>query len=425
MNKLIIDNFALAIAASVMASAINASAAPLPAGTRLSITQGVGSALNVPCTTGSCFGMEVQPGYVVWTDYGPGSDGGIVIGKAQKSGGQELAPNASNTATGEMTNAWYFFGTYGTFFTYPGGNTQNIFDNAPCAGASCIGKTDLKVFNVAWNGYTILMGSAAGCTLLNCTPNQQAGIFVSDYQINPVSGGAWSMNFSQVVPATPPTSFVDVKFQTIIRGSVLTPCDVPPPLPVVENVNLIATTGATVTWVPVVHVFSPCGTTISTSCRIAATPANGAATVAGDCSSGTYQSNPGFVGIDSFTYVANNGFPQDSAPGTVTAVVTETPPNTACTGQYPVSQFTQTGKAGTLSITFTGNITSHTNKEVEVCPGTPLSYQSSSTQGAVICKVKNNTTRGSGSLKINDHLKCTDKPAGKDKVQFKVKSGIT
>jgi uncharacterized Zn-binding protein involved in type VI secretion len=61
---------------------------------------------------------------------------------------------------------------------------------------------------------------------------------------------------------------------------------------------------------------------------------------------------------------------------------------------------------------------------VKVCPGTTLDYQSTSTQGPVICKIKNSTTRGSGSLKINDHLKCTDKPAGKDKVHFKVKSGV-
>jgi uncharacterized Zn-binding protein involved in type VI secretion len=77
-----------------------------------------------------------------------------------------------------------------------------------------------------------------------------------------------------------------------------------------------------------------------------------------------------------------------------------------------------------LSITFTGNITTHTNKVVKVCPGTTLKYQTSSTKGPVVCQVKNNTTRGSGSLKINDHIKCTDKPAGKDKVHFKVKSGV-
>jgi hypothetical protein len=61
---------------------------------------------------------------------------------------------------------------------------------------------------------------------------------------------------------------------------------------------------------------------------------------------------------------------------------------------------------------------------VKLCPGTTLKYQTSSTQGPVVRKVKNNTTRNSGSLKINDHLKCTDKPAGKDKVGFKVKSGV-
>jgi uncharacterized Zn-binding protein involved in type VI secretion len=79
---------------------------------------------------------------------------------------------------------------------------------------------------------------------------------------------------------------------------------------------------------------------------------------------------------------------------------------------------------GTVTIRFTGNITSHSNKVVKVCPGTKLNYITTSTQGPVVCQVRNNTTRGSGLLKINDHIKCTDRPAGKDKVGFKVKSGV-
>ena len=92
--------------------------------------------------------------------------------------------------------------------------------------------------------------------------------------------------------------------------------------------------------------------------------------------------------------------------------------------QYPVSQFSQTGKQGTLSLSFSGNIVSHTNKTVNICPGTALSFQAQSSVGSVVCKIKNNVTTGSGTLKIRDHLKCTDKPAGKDKVGFKVKSGV-
>jgi hypothetical protein len=90
--------------------------------------------------------------------------------------------------------------------------------------------------------------------------------------------------------------------------------------------------------------------------------------------------------------------------------------------QYPVSQFSQTGKAGTITISFTGNIVAYTSKAVKVCPSTSLNYQATSTKGPLVCRVNSNTTRDTGTLGIDDYLKCTDKPAGKDKIQLKVKS---
>jgi hypothetical protein len=193
-----------------------------------------------------------------------------------------------------------------------------------------------------------------------------------------------------------------------------------PMSPVAKAVNVKAVTGQTVNWQPAVS--APNGNPLS--CRIGTPPQNGATTVASNCSSGTYQSNPGFVGVDSFTYISNDGR-LDSLPGTVTVAVTEPLPSDPCLASYPVSQFSQVGKGGTLTIAFTGNVVSHTAKGVKVCPGTTLSYKTASTMGAVVCKVKNNFTRGTGSLRINDHIKCTDKPAGTDKVYFKVKSGIS
>ena len=151
---------------------------------------------------------------------------------------------------------------------------------------------------------------------------------------------------------------------------------------------------------------------------------NGTAAVALDCITGTYQPNPGFVGSDSFTYKVSNG-EVFSNPATVTAVVSEGSADLLCTQNNPVSRYTQSGKQGTLSITLTGNIVSSTNKEIKICPGTTLSYTASSTKDLVKCKVKNSLTSGTGTLRIRDHLKCTDKPAGKDKLQFKVKSGVS
>jgi hypothetical protein len=201
------------------------------------------------------------------------------------------------------------------------------------------------------------------------------------------------------------------------KGDACDPINFPP---VALAVNVATLAGQTVNWVPSV---SDKNNDLLT-CQLSALPQNGIATIASNCSSGTYQTNVGFIGTDSFTYIANDGL-NDSNPGSVTVAVTEPQSDQPCLKQYPVTQFTQTGQDGTLTINFTGNITAHTNKVVKVCPGTPLKYQTSSTKGPVVCKVKNNITRGSGSLKINDHLKCTDKPAGKDKVHFKVKSGVS
>lgn len=61
------------------------------------------------------------------------------------------------------------------------------------------------------------------------------------------------------------------------------------------------------------------------TCAIADAPVNGTATVAEDCSSGTYTPNAGYVGNDSFTYIANDGI-DDSASATVSATVNPVDP---------------------------------------------------------------------------------------------------
>ncbi len=516
---------------------MTAAAAPLPAGTKLGITPGVGSGPNLPCASGSCFSMEVAPGFIVWTDFGPGTDGGFIVGKTQKCGTQELGPSVANTTPSELSNAWNFFANFGTFCTDPGGE-QNIFDNAGCAGAACIGKTEIKYLYVAWNGNKIPLGSSTGCVLPGCSPDQMAGIFVTNYQINVVTGGAWSMDYKQVVPSG---QFLGVKFGMTARGTVTinnNSCPGCMALPV----YIAAISGQVVNWTPVIS--NPNGVPIT--CRIGTPPTCGTATIASDCSTGTYKACTGFVGITGFTYLFNDGV-SDSTPADVTVAVVElspTPPpipsttisvtptytaiatplctpnpapylpplSTApgqpvswdvsqsasncsvaqppvygvvtltgtcagvytpnigfigrdqftyagiatggncpasftstitidvcpaggcaaptptprpCQADHPVTQLSSLGKQGTLSITFTGNIVSSTNKEIKICPGTALSYTASSTKDVVKCKVKNSLTSGNGTLRIRDHLKCTDKPRGKDKVQFKVKSGVS
>ena len=159
----------------------------------------------------------------------------------------------------------------------------------------------------------------------------------------------------------------------------------------------------------------------------------GTVTLTGNCA-GVYTPNIGFIGRDQFTYAGTAT--AGSCPANFTSAVTidvcpaggcaaPTPTPRPCEADYPVTQVSSLGKQGTLSITLTGNIVSSTNKEIKICPGTSLSYTASSTKDLVKCKIKNSLSSGSGTLRIRDHLKCTDKPSGKDKVQFKVKSGVS
>ena len=129
-------------------------AAPLPDNTLLTISGGVGSDTNTPCSSGSCFGMEIVLGTSVWKNIFPGTDGGIIIGKNQSSGGQEIDEPGSggsptNTTSGQITAAWNFGGNWGTFFTasalsFPDNASLNRFNDADCIKADCIGKTEIK-----------------------------------------------------------------------------------------------------------------------------------------------------------------------------------------------------------------------------------------------------------------------------------------
>lgn len=271
----------------VLATGSAALAALLPAGTLLRFEPGVGSAPNTPCTSGSCFGMRLAPGYVVWTDVAPGTDGGIVIGKWQQSGGQETGPSPTNSTPGELSAAWFFFGNYGTFFTRPDYlGLENRFDDSICAKETCVGKTELNVFDIAWNGnVTPVPGVIAGC----------GGVFpIDEYLIQPLTQ-QWHLYYSGPLQS----AFCgEVYFYLILRGSVE-----PPGSPRIGTVTIAAPNAASTTWQP--QTGSPPGATVT--CQITTPPAHGAASVSKDCAGGTYVPDPGFTGIDRFVYQVRDG----------------------------------------------------------------------------------------------------------------------
>jgi hypothetical protein len=118
-----------------------AHSAPLNNGTLLTIKQG-----GVGYPEGTCTGSYVRYLHdaILCYPIGPGTDGGLIIGKSQRSGGQELAPSGSNAQSGEMASA-FFSPVYETLPRTDGWGARqsrqpaplNRFDDVPCAGAAC------------------------------------------------------------------------------------------------------------------------------------------------------------------------------------------------------------------------------------------------------------------------------------------------
>jgi hypothetical protein len=449
------SKFLLAVATAVGISAVatTAVAAPLPAGTRLTIAPWVNPPTflldqGTGCTFGSCFGMGVIAGFFGWTALEPGTDGGIIIGKGQKSGGQELDLTSMNP--GEVTASWYF-GDYGTFFTAPDA-TGNVFNDASCTGSGCGSRTTpkltyLAVWNMAWNALTIPVGSAGVCVdpfSPGCgSVDQIAGIFVKSWTIDPAgtTPRKYELKYDQIVPSV----FQNFPFKLTLRGEVQPPGNQEPVVRVngLATANLITTFGTPVTFT--ISVSDPDGPAAPT-CRAEFTgPVNGMVTLNG-CTSGTYTSDTGFVGTNSFNVIANDS-QLDSIPanGGVVNVVGDLPPTpsisptptgsptnwpspTPCTDQFPIKQVTLVGQQGHLSVVVTGNITfaNPNGKEIKICPTTTATYEASTnTPGAtVVCKVKSHVSQGKGKVKVNDHVKCSDRPVGNDKVHFKIKKAV-
>lgn len=91
--------------------------------------------------------------------------------------------------------------------------------------------------------------------------------------------------------------------------------------PTAANVSLAANAGVATSWSPVVS--DPEGAPVT--CEIVTPPANGTATVAGDCATGGYTGPGNFFGADSFTYRAVDQAGTGSTPATVSVDVNGRP----------------------------------------------------------------------------------------------------
>ncbi len=165
---------------AVFSAAPMAHGAPLSNGTILTIKQG-----GTSYPEGSCSGSYIRflnNDSLLCYPIGPGSDGGLVVGKSQKSGGQEQGPSGDNAQPGEMTSAFWIPATYATLATAPmvgarDGNATteavlNKFNDVSCAGAACLGKVEINTLHFAIDGQVF----PGGCAAADCTRTGGSGV---------------------------------------------------------------------------------------------------------------------------------------------------------------------------------------------------------------------------------------------------------
>jgi len=264
-------------------------AAPLPKGTLLSIRQG-----QVSYPEGTCNGSYLRFVHDVLNCFpiGPGRDGGLVVGKNQKSGGQEQNASGYRAQDGELSSAFMRQG-YATLATAPmqgelGGNATtdaslNRFDDVSCSGAACLGKVEINTLHQAYKGYAI----PGGCAAADCAGS--AGSGVKTWVVNPDRTYRLDATWGQVL--------------LHLEGTIVLPGNT---APVAYAVNVSTLAGEVVHWKP--RVTDADGDKLSCELLPQRGGFYGSMTLAPDCSSGVYiPPNPVFTGRQCRQYQASDG----------------------------------------------------------------------------------------------------------------------
>lgn len=264
-------------------------AAPLIKGTLLSIKQG-----HIAYPEGTCSGSYLRYLNDAITCYpiGPGIDGGLVVGKNQRSGGQELGASAHRSQDGELSNAFTRIG-YATLATAPmrGADgseattdaSANRFDDVSCSGAACLHTVEINALHLAFKGQVI----PGGCAQVDCTETGGSGV------------KSW------VVKADRRYSLDAVwgKTQVHLEGVIVLPGQI---LPVAAAINLHTVPGALVQWKPQIHYRGEG----KLRCAMVSNYASiyGRFTLQEDCAVGVYiPPNPVFTGRECTQYQVFDG----------------------------------------------------------------------------------------------------------------------
>lgn len=264
-------------------------AAPLPKGALLTIKQG-----QIAYPEGTCTGSYMRFLHDVLNCFpiGPGLDGGLVLGKNQKSGGQEQSPRTHRAQDGELSNAFSRQG-HATLSTAPmqgdlGGKagtdaSLNRFDDISCSAAACLGKVEINTLHQAYKGRVI----PGGCAVADCAATGGSG--VKAWVVNPDRTYSLDATWGQVL--------------LHLEGTIVLPGNTAP-LAIAVNVNTLA--GELVHWKPLVSDAD--GDKLS--CELLPNRGGffGGMTLAPDCSVGVYiPPNPLFTGRQCRQYQASDG----------------------------------------------------------------------------------------------------------------------
>lgn len=325
--------------------------AALPTGTVLTIT-GSGTSSGA-WTSGSYFAMDTNGNSKVAAtekfSLQQGPDGGIIIGVTQNTNSHASHSGPVHPGAGGLDAEWSFFSNAGMDYT-----TTSIIELSPTT-------VRMSGWTVTWNGIAAIpMGTGAWATGTGAGHTGATGTFTNGVGIltwDGTNGGSYTLDYRATVPANDPSGFGGVRYELHLEGTVVNG------LPTAGNVNMGSIIQDTNNnpWTP--NAADPntsaAGGTANTSltCTIVTPAAHGTATVAANCSSGTYTPTGGYTGADSFTYRVNDGLNNSATNGTVSVNVLATGSN------LPPTANDDTAIAGTATATVIDVISNDTDTD--------------------------------------------------------------
>lgn len=313
---------AVALAVGVQIFAITAHAAVPNIGDILTIDNGVpafdtyGNPAGI--TGGSWFGMDSNGDSKIalaeqTAINAAGTDGGIVIGTTQTASGSHAGPIDGSESP--AFDIWEYFGNTGMDYTRvaPVGLSTNTLD--------------FSGWTVTWNSNeptftsVIDMGTGAwdpgncGAAHMGCTGLTFAN-GVANFSWDGNYGSTYTLWYTATVPLGDPSNFGGVQYIVKLTGTVIQPgSNVPPTAAPVSIANL--SPGGTANWTP--SVSDPdVGDTLTCSIEPGDEPNHGGASVASDCSTGTYTHADDGSTSDSFIYTVSDGTETRTATVSVT-----------------------------------------------------------------------------------------------------------